>query len=76
MTPTADILEGIDMLIGELVAYFYSDDGLIASTQTERLLRAFDFLTSLFDHAGLRKNMKKTVSMACQTCHDPGQIYL
>ena len=76
VTPSEAGTGGLGLTIIYLVAYSYSNDGLLALTQLKRLKRAFDFLTSLFDHAGLRKNMKKTVSMACQTCHDPGQIYL
>ena len=44
------------MTIIDLVAYLYSDDGLVVSTQPERLQRAFDVLAGLFDWVGLRKN--------------------
>ena len=37
------------MKIIELAAYFYADDGLVASTQPERLEMAFDILTGLFN---------------------------
>ena len=47
--------------------YFYADDGLIASTQPERLKRAFEILTELFDRVSLWKNERKMVRMAYQT---------
>ena len=55
VVPTADGLEGRDLSVGELAAYFYSDNVLIKSTQPERIKRAFDVLTGLFNRVGLRK---------------------
>ena len=52
----------------DLVAYFYNDYGLIASTQLESLQQAFIVLAVLFDWVGLRTNIQKMVSMDCQTC--------
>ena len=49
VVPTADGLEGRDLSVGKLAAYFYVDDGLVALNQPERLQRAFDALTSLFN---------------------------
>ena len=46
---------GLGLTILYLAAYFYSDDGLVESTQPERLQRAFDILTDLFNRVGLRK---------------------
>ena len=74
--PTVNILEGLDLSIGELVEYLYADNGLVASTQPERLQRNFNVLTSLFDQVGFRKNTRKTVRMSCQPCHAPGRISL
>ena len=54
--------------------YFYADSGLVTSTQTERLLRAFNLLTCLFDRVGLSTNMWKMVIIYCQTFHKPGKI--
>ena len=39
VAPTAGRLEGRDLLLGKLAAYLYADDGIIASTQPERLQR-------------------------------------
>ena len=44
---------GLGLKIIELEAYFYADDGLIVSTQPERLQRVFDVLTSIFDRVNL-----------------------
>ena len=63
MTPTEAGKVGFGMMMIELVAYFYANNGLMALNQLERLQRAFDVLTGLFDQVGLRKNTKKTVGM-------------
>ena len=62
----------IGLTIIDLVAYFYADDGLVASTQPERLKRAVDFLTVLFNKVGLQTNTAKMVGMVFHTCHAPG----
>ena len=67
-------MEGLGLSIQDLVAYFYANDGFVALTQPERLHRAFEVLTGLFDWVGLRKNTQKTGSMACQTCDAPGRM--
>ena len=77
VTVVAEIEEGTERLgisIWDLAAYFYADNGLIASTQTERLQREFAILTCLFDRVGLSKNTWKAASMACQTCHSPDKM--
>ena len=56
--------EGLGLLIQDLAEYFYANDGIIASTQPERLQRLFGILTGLFNRVGLKKNTQKTVSMA------------
>ena len=56
----------LGLKIIDLAVYFYANDGLVASTQLERLQRDFDFLTGLFNWVGLRANMAKTVGMVCQ----------
>ena len=64
------------MAIIDLTAYFYADDSLVASPQSERLQRYFDVLTSLFDWVRMRTNMANTVGMVCQICHAPGEEVL
>ena len=65
---------GLFLSIRYLVVYLYDNNGLIASTQLERLHRAFDILTDLFDRVGLRENTRKMVIMACQKCYTPERI--
>ena len=57
-----------------MVAYFYADDGLVASPQPERLRRSFDILTDLFDWVDLHTTMCKMLSMACRSFHTPGRF--
>ena len=64
------------MSVGELLVYLYTDNGLVASTQLERLQREFDVLTGLFNRVGLSTNTRKTVRMLCQPCHAPGLMSL
>ena len=71
---TEEGMEGIGMSIWDLAAYFYSKNGLVTSTQPERLKRELEVLTGIFDRASLRKNTRKMVSMACQPYHMPGRI--
>ena len=58
--------EGLGTLVQEIAAHFYAENGLITSTKPERLQRALNVLTYLFDRVSLRKNIHKTVRMACQ----------
>ena len=51
------------MTIIDLAAYFYAYNGLVTSTQLERLHRVFDIPTGLFGWVGIRMNMAKTVGM-------------
>ena len=74
VAPTTYGLEVLDLSIGEFVAHFYADNGLVASTQPERLQRKFNLLTGLFNRVVLRMNMMKTFSMACHTCHPPDRM--
>ena len=48
--------EGHGPSVQDLAACFYTDDVLVASTQLERLQRAFDVLTYHFDRFGFRTN--------------------
>ena len=54
-----EVTEGYGLLIRELEAYFYADDGLVASTQLERMKWAFNGLTGLFSRLILRKINRK-----------------
>ena len=74
VAPTKDGREGLGMSIQDLAAYFYAENDLVTLTQLERLQRVFDLLTGLLDRVGLRKNTKKTVSMACQPFHATGRV--
>ena len=74
--PNEDGRERLGVSIQDLAAYFYAYDGLVTLNQLERLQRAFSILTGLFDRFGLRTNMRKTVSMACQPYHAPGRMSL
>ena len=66
VTPTEAGTGGLGLTTIDLVDYFHANDGLVASTQPERLQRAFDILTGLFNWVGLRKNTANTVDMVCQ----------
>ena len=53
-------------------ALFYTDDGMIASSEPRWLQWAFTQLVGLFDRVGLKTNCKKMVSMTCRPCSTPG----
>ena len=63
---------GLGLTTIDLVAYFYANNGILASTQLERIQMAFGVLNDLLNLVGLHINMKKTVGMVCQPCHAPG----
>ena len=71
VTPSEEDTGGLGLTIIDLEAYFYADDGLVASTQSERLQRVFDVLTGLFKRVVLCTNMVNTVGMVCHPCHAP-----
>ena len=56
--------EGLGLSIWDLALYLYADNGLITSTQPDRLQWAFDIISGLFDRVGLRTNMRNMVSIA------------
>ena len=58
---------GLGLTIIDLEAYLYAKGGLMASIQPERLKRAFDVLTRLFNQVGLQTNTEKTVGMSCHS---------
>ena len=57
--------EGTEVLlfIQDLVAHFYTNDGIFTSTQPERLQWLFDVLTVLLDQVDLRTDTQRMVSM-------------
>ena len=63
---TEVVTEELGLLIQELVAYFYSDDSILASMRSEILQREFKALAELFKRVELFTNMGNTVSMDCQ----------
>ena len=54
------------------VELFYANDGMVASTDPGWLQLAFDMLTGIFDRAGLRMNVRKTVGMVCRPLRAAG----
>ena len=51
---------------------FYSDDGMVASTDPGCIQSVFDMLTGIFDQVGLRTNVRKTVGIVCRTFRASG----
>ena len=47
-------------------AFFYADNGMVASADPQWLQAAFSTLVGLFDRVGLRTNVRKTVGMVCR----------
>ena len=58
--------EGFGWDVQHMAAYLYVDDGLLASKWVAKIYRVYNVLTEIFDRFGLRTNVSKTVSMACQ----------
>ena len=74
VAPTEAITEGLRETIQELVAFFYVYDRLVSLPWLERLQRTINVCTYIFDWLGLRKNVWKTVIMACRPCYIPGVV--
>ena len=74
MEPMEVGVEVLGALVQDLVAYFYIYDGLVTSPQPESLQRLFDVLTDLFNRIGLCTKLRKTMSIAFQTCHTPAEL--
>ena len=55
-----------------MAAYFYGDDGLLASTWSARLKRAFEVPTEMFYRVLMYTKVGKTVSIICKPCHTIG----
>ena len=53
-------------------AFFCADNGMVASTYLGWINTVFEMLKGLFDWAGLKKNVRKTVGMVCNPCHAVG----
>ena len=70
--PTEAGMGEIGLTIIDPTAYLYANNSLVGSTQPERLQRALDVLTSLFERFGIRTNKTKTVGMVCQPCRMSG----
>ena len=47
-------------------ALFYTDDGMVASSDPCWLQGAFNTLVGMFDRVGLRTNVGETVGMVCR----------
>ena len=47
---------------------FYTDDGMVVSSDPAWLQGTFSALVAIFDRVGLRTNVNKTVSMDCHPC--------
>ena len=48
--------------------FFYSYDGLVASTDLGGIQLAFDMLTGIFDRVSLQMNVRKNVRVVFRTC--------
>ena len=55
-------------------ALFYSDNGMVASSDPGWLHGAFNTLVGLFDRVGLWTNVRKTVGMVCHPCQAAGNL--
>ena len=51
---------------------FYTDNGMVASSDPRWLKWAFNALVGLFERMGLQTNVGKTVSMVCRPCQAAG----
>ena len=49
-------------------AVFYTDDGMVVSSDPAWLQDAFNALVSIFNRVGLLTNVRKMVSMVCHPC--------
>ena len=51
-----------------MTTVFYTDDGMVVSSEPAWLQGAFNTLVAIFDRVGLLTNVGKTVSMICHPC--------
>ena len=52
--------------------FFYTENGMVASTDPGWIQTEFDMLTVIFDQVGLKTNSNKTVGVACHPCWASG----
>ena len=62
VTPGAANAEGFGSDVHNLMAYFYTDDGILALTRANHLQQDFYTLMELFDRVGLHTNVSKMAS--------------
>ena len=55
-------------------ALFYSDNGMVASSEPHWLQGDFNTQVGLFDRVGLWKNVGKAVGMVCHPCQVAGNL--
>ena len=53
-------------------AFFYADNGIVASSEPQWIHVTFSTLVGLFDRVGLRTNIGKTSVMVCFLCQAEG----
>ena len=46
--------------------FFYTDNGMVASTGPGWIKTAFDTLMGIFNRVGMHTNVRKTVGVVCQ----------
>ena len=68
VTPGAANAEEFGSDVHNLVAYFYTDDGILALTRANHLQQEFYTLMELFDCVGLHTSVAKMASTALQIC--------
>ena len=49
--------------------FFYTYNGMVASTDLGWTQNAFGTLTGIFDQVGLKTNVQKKMGMVCHPCH-------
>ena len=69
VTPGAANSEEFGSDVHNLVAYFYTDDRILALKRANHLQQEFYTLMELFDCVGLHTNVAKMASTALQICH-------
>ena len=53
-------------------AFFYADNGIVASSEPQWIHGTFSTLVGLFDRVSLQNNVGKTVGMVCCPCQAAG----
>ena len=60
---------GFGWAVQWLMAFFYANDGLLASPRLIRLQVEMNFLMGLFDRVGLQTDIIKMVVIVCHPCY-------